>query len=366
MTSTEQNQPTAAELLRRIEELEGRLGRTHGLRRLRPARLGMMAGLVLTLILGPSLASHTGAASPQLSFWALNGNSITAGSFLGTTNAQDLAIKTNNAEAMRITSGGNVGVGTSSPVSKLDVNGTINGTTLKEGGASLASKYALLDGGNATGTWPIGISGNAVTATNFTGSLSGDVAGGQSSTAVTKINGSPLGTTTGASTGQVLMWNGTNWAPGTGPAAAPVLCPGCFLQGATLPDANLVDAQFGLDRSGTATDLSYASLSGANLSNSNLMQANLSNAYVTNANLTGGALYGTNLTSAALISANLTDANILHANLTNANLTNANLYHATGGQVDPTTGVTWSNTTCPDGTNSNDDGNTCVGNGHGF
>ncbi|GAT63799.1 beta strand repeat-containing protein [Paludibacter jiangxiensis] len=63
---------------------------------------------------------------------------------------------------------------------------------------------------------------NTLTATNqsiiWTGS--GDVTGTASGTSslnpaltVTKINGSPLGTTTVATTGQVLGYNGTNWSP---------------------------------------------------------------------------------------------------------------------------------------------------------
>jgi hypothetical protein len=53
------------------------------------------------------------------------------------------------------------------------------------------------------------------TASGFTGSLGGDVTGTQGNTTVAKINGSPLGPLSGASNGQVLKFNGTNWAPGT-------------------------------------------------------------------------------------------------------------------------------------------------------
>ncbi len=62
--------------------------------------------------------------------WSLTGNSISSGQFLGTTNSEDLIFKTNNAEQVRITSSGNVGIGTSSPGAILDVNGTseFNGT----------------------------------------------------------------------------------------------------------------------------------------------------------------------------------------------------------------------------------------------
>ena len=51
-------------------------------------------------------------------------------------------------------------------------------------------------------------------------------------------------------------------------------------------------------------------------------------------------------------------------NFTNANFTNANLNGSSWGGTATVTGATWSNTICPDGTNSNNDGNTCVG--HGF
>src|SRR6266851_9955684 len=53
--------------------------------------------------------------------WALIGNAGTSPpeNFLGTTDNQPLAIKTNGTEAMRIDSNGNVGIGTASPGGKL-------------------------------------------------------------------------------------------------------------------------------------------------------------------------------------------------------------------------------------------------------
>jgi uncharacterized protein YjbI with pentapeptide repeats len=54
------------------------------------------------------------------------------------------------------------------------------------------------------------------------------------------------------------------------------------------------------------------------------------------------------------------------ADLRNADLRNANLAYATlaGAQLGHAnlTAIMWLQTTCPDGTNSDDDGNTCVNN----
>jgi hypothetical protein len=105
MTRPEQSQPTVAELVARIEELEERLVRRRGLRRLLPGRLGIMLGLVLTLIFGPTFASLAGAASPATTFWSLVGNSLTTGQFLGTTNPQPLVLKTNGITALTIGAG---------------------------------------------------------------------------------------------------------------------------------------------------------------------------------------------------------------------------------------------------------------------
>jgi len=51
-----------------------------------------------------------------------------------------------------------------------------------------------------------------------------------------------------------------------------------------------------------------------------------------------------------------TGANLTGVNLTGADLSGANLSYAV------LTGVSWSNTTCPDGTNSDSDGHTCANN----
>lgn len=57
--------------------------------------------------------------------WRLTGNSGTnpANHFIGTTDAQPLVFRTNNTENMRITETGDVGIGTNTPASRLDVRG---------------------------------------------------------------------------------------------------------------------------------------------------------------------------------------------------------------------------------------------------
>ena len=67
-------------------------------------------------------------------------------------------------------------------------------------------------------------------------------------------------------------------------------------------------------------------------------------------------LSGDNLTGVDLHGADLSNANFAGANLTGANLDGAKVSGA------DFTGATWSGTTCPDGTNSGNDGGTCANN----
>ena len=143
------------------------------------------------------------------------------------------------------------------------------------------------------------------------------------------------------------------------------------LSGVSLRGANLTNASLQGDLLG-ATNFTGANLSGANFNGALAQLVNFTGANLTGATflqgpyvLLGGSdttavLNEDNLTAANLSGANLTDANLVGDLLTGANLTGANLDGAFVKNSD-LYGVTWSNTTCPDGTNSNNDGGTCIG-----
>ncbi|WP_127124662.1 hypothetical protein [Pseudoflavitalea rhizosphaerae] len=57
--------------------------------------------------------------------WNLDGSAVGALKKFGTTDNFDLPLITNNIEAMRITSTGNIGIGTATPQAKLAVNGDV-------------------------------------------------------------------------------------------------------------------------------------------------------------------------------------------------------------------------------------------------
>jgi len=147
-----------------------------------------------------------------------------------------------------------------------------------------------------------------------------------------------------------------SWTPAGGMVELPALG-GSSSAHAVSASGQVVDASFAGDL-GLRPVLwqPIANLGGrTTLAGCNLKGVNLAGAY-----LKDGDLSDANLNDSNLARANLTDANLTRANLNGANLTNANLVGANlkGAHVKD---VIWSNTICPDGTNSDDNGGTCKG-----
>jgi Pentapeptide repeats (8 copies) len=124
-----------------------------------------------------------------------------------------------------------------------------------------------------------------------------------------------------------------------------------------------------------AEDLSGCDFSGQNLSHSFFEYADLSSTTDTDTNFSSSDFTGATLSEASAVGAdfddsdlsgaylgeaNLTSASFVNANLTDTNFQGANLTSATIDSDVST--VIWGDTTCPDGTNSNADGDTCTNN----
>ncbi|MEK7571990.1 MAG: pentapeptide repeat-containing protein [Patescibacteria group bacterium] len=107
--------------------------------------------------------------------------------------------------------------------------------------------------------------------------------------------------------------------------------------------------------------LNNAQIFGEDFSSSSFVHAILALVNAGSNNISGAANFAnTNLTDTNLFGANMHGVNFSGANLTRAYLRNTDLTGANMAGAD-LTDATWDNTFCPDGTNSNDNGNTCEG-----
>jgi uncharacterized protein YjbI with pentapeptide repeats/lysophospholipase L1-like esterase len=125
------------------------------------------------------------------------------------------------------------------------------------------------------------------------------------------------------------------------------------LQNATLTDANLKGAKL------EGSNLQRVNGSCGSFAGAKMVGDNLRNAAFENTDFLGADLRGANLQNDDLTAADLANVKVQRANLRRANLTSASLYRARtkGARLGK---ITWSDTWCPDGTNSDSRGRTCV------
>ena len=75
-----------------------------------------------TLMMSVPYALHSKTSGSATNNWGLQGNNLANPTdFIGTTNSQDLVVKTAGTEKLRVQSGGNVGIGTSNPSALFSV-----------------------------------------------------------------------------------------------------------------------------------------------------------------------------------------------------------------------------------------------------
>jgi len=130
--------------------------------------------------------------------WGLSGNAGTsaASNFLGTTDAQPLIVKTNNAEALRVDANRNVGVGTTGPIARLEASG--------EGIGLLGTSQTR------------GVVGRLGSATSCPGTYAiGGCAGDTAGTGVQGFSGTGIGVIGDSTTRGVIGTLGRSSCPGT-------------------------------------------------------------------------------------------------------------------------------------------------------
>jgi uncharacterized protein YjbI with pentapeptide repeats len=153
-----------------------------------------------------------------------------------------------------------------------------------------------------------------------------------------------------------------------------------FMQGVNLSGSDLSGASLFLMYL-SYVDLTDAEIVGADLRGIRMDESNLSGADLSDSNITGLRIHFTDLSHAKLTNAILTEIymsdssslfeadlsgaqmqyGVIRDDMTYADLSNANL---TGTDLSQAyiTGVIWDNTICPDGTNSDNNGDTCENN----
>lgn len=136
-------------------------------------------------------------------------------------------------------------------------------------------------------------------------------------------------------------------ASGSASADLPLMC--------TLQELTPLASRFkGKDIS--SAQLNKCSFDGVDLTGVIFKDAHFSSSGITNSNLTNADFSSLHMEQGGFNDSNLQNVNFSGANLESVKFTGAQ--NMTSANI---TGVTWSNVTCPDGTNSEDNGSTCAG-----
>lgn len=113
------------------------------------------SGMIIYLTSDNSLRIRSGGGWKKLASmadamanWSLNGNTGTdsASNFIGTLDGRPFTIKTNNNARMVVSSTGNVGIGTTTPSAKLNVDGSVKFENLADGTTELDVLVLNADG----------------------------------------------------------------------------------------------------------------------------------------------------------------------------------------------------------------------------
>jgi uncharacterized protein YjbI with pentapeptide repeats len=105
------------------------------------------------------------------------------------------------------------------------------------------------------------------------------------------------------------------------------------------------------------TNWAFAHLVNVKMQSSTFVKANFAHVVMTSSNFEGANFRGANFTLARLM-----DSLLVNADLQGADFTYTNLRGAKGLGAQYLAGAIWHNTICPDGTNSDSDGGTCLRN----